>query len=115
MCKSPVCGAVSEKEGHTVTDRVAVGRSTRHASHTVDARVHHITEDGPQPDCPLVRPRASHLLLTACVMHDGCLLKAYLHVITYNDAAIRFYESNRFVRLRTLPGQCQSNPMHPAS
>lgn len=31
---------------------------------------------------------------------------AYLHVITYNEAAIRFYEANGFKRLRTLQGPC---------
>lgn len=29
----------------------------------------------------------------------------YLHVITYNEAAIQFYSANGFKRLRTLPGQ----------
>lgn len=31
-------------------------------------------------------------------------VQVYLHVITYNLAAIRFYESNQFKCLRTLPG-----------
>jgi histone acetyltransferase MCC1 len=53
------------------------------------------------------RKGLGRLLLEKCILHARgfpCCGAVYLHVITSNRGAIRFYESNDFQRLRELEG-----------
>jgi ribosomal protein S18 acetylase RimI-like enzyme len=52
------------------------------------------------PVVPLLRDRVPHFCVPACSA------QVYLHVIHYNETAMRFYEKNGFQRLRLI--QCNN-------